>query len=275
MTTTPFNFSFTGPTTTAFSFGTPAAKPTTTTFSLLGQQQPQTVSVVPGTQPSTMSTPAASAAAATTASTTQAPAATSTTTTPSSTMHYRLLEESVNQWKLELEELEASFVNQATQVNAWDRLLLGSAERVCQLSALVERAELDQRRLEHELDFVGAQQGELERLLAPLEEALRSAPPLSVQQHADLEREHTYHMAENINTQLDCVSRDIRDIVEQMNAANAGVAQAKPLQQIAKVLNAHMDALGWISHNSDALQRKLQELEATCEQQRNDPLLKR
>lgn len=190
-------------------------------------------------------------------------------------MHYRLLEESVNQWKVELEELERNFINQATQVNAWDRLLLASAERVGQLSGLVERAQLDQQRLEHELDYVAAQQGELERLLAPLESALRTAPALSVQQHADLEREHTYHLADNINSQLNCVSRDIRDIVEQLNAANAFAAQDKPLQQISKVLNAHMDALTWIQHHSDLLQQKLQDLERSGQQQRTDSVLKR
>ncbi|KAH6942054.1 hypothetical protein HPB50_027509 [Hyalomma asiaticum] len=216
-------------------------------------------------------------------------------------MHYRLLEESVNQWKVELEELERSFVDQATQVNAWDRLLLSSAERVGQLSSLVERTQLDQQRLEHELDYVAAQQGELERLLAPLEAALKQAPcsvcaaacrprarahvsvgvngaPLETQGSVNAVKaaqEFWYHMAENINSQLNCVSRDIKDIVEQLNAANAFASQDKPLQQISKVLNSHMDALAWVQHNSGVLQQKLQDLERTCERQRADPLLKR
>ncbi|KAK8763908.1 hypothetical protein V5799_033482 [Amblyomma americanum] len=84
-----------------------------------------------------------------------------------------------------------------------------------------------------------------------------------------------YHLADNINSQLNCVSRDIRDIVEQLNAANAFSAQDKPLQQISKVLNTHMDALMWIQHNSDLLQQKLQDLERSGQQQRTDSLLKR
>ncbi|XP_075743675.1 nuclear pore glycoprotein p62-like [Rhipicephalus microplus] len=266
-------------TTTSFTFGTPAAA--TTSFSF-GTNKPSTTFNFGTPQPLTGLTSAPAAATAVpattttaTAVTTQAPAQTAGTAASSSTMHYRLLEESVNQWKLELEELERNFIDQATQVNAWDRSLLSSAERVGQLSSLVEHAQLDQQRLEHELDYVAAQQGELERLLAPLEAAMKQAPALSVQQHADLEREHTYHMAENINSQLNSVSRDIKDIVEQLNAANAFTAQDKPLQQISKVLNSHMDALMWVQHNSGVLQQKLQELERACQQQRADPLLKR
>ncbi|KAL3207815.1 hypothetical protein MRX96_039460 [Rhipicephalus microplus] len=245
-------------TTTSFTFGTPAAA--TTSFSF-GTNKPSTTFNFGTPQPLTglTSTPATVTAAPATTTTataaiTQAPAQAAGTVASSSTMHYRLLEESVNQWKLELEELERNFIDQATQVNAWDRSLLSSAERVGQLSSL---------------------QGELERLLAPLEAAMKQAPALSVQQHADLEREHTYHMAENINSQLNSVSRDIKDIVEQLNAANAFTAQDKPLQQISKVLNSHMDALMWVQHNSGVLQQKLQELERACQQQRADPLLKR
>lgn len=60
------------------------------------------------------------------------------------------------------------------------------------------------------------------------------------------------------------------------------------LQQVSKVLNAHMDALSWVQHNSGEflaarqwafvtlnfhaglLQKQLQELERTCQQQRRD-----
>ena len=50
------------------------------------------------------------------------------TTAPS--MNYRQLEESINKWTLELEEQEKIFLQQATQVNAWDRLLIDNGEKV-------------------------------------------------------------------------------------------------------------------------------------------------
>ena len=45
-------------------------------------------------------------------------------------MTYRQLEESINKWTLELEEQEKIFLQQATQVNAWDRLLMENGEKV-------------------------------------------------------------------------------------------------------------------------------------------------
>ena len=45
-------------------------------------------------------------------------------------MNYRQLEEAINKWTLELEEQEKIFLQQATQVNAWDRLLVDNGEKV-------------------------------------------------------------------------------------------------------------------------------------------------
>lgn len=55
----------------------------------------------------------------------------------------------------------------------------------------VERVKLDQQRLDLELDFIVAQQSELKDLLLPLEKSIESTPNIHIQQHADLEREHT------------------------------------------------------------------------------------
>ncbi len=45
-------------------------------------------------------------------------------------MNYRQLEEAINKWTIELEEQEKIFLQQATQVNAWDRLLIDNGEKV-------------------------------------------------------------------------------------------------------------------------------------------------
>ena len=43
---------------------------------------------------------------------------------------YRDLEERINKWTLELEEQEKMFLQQATQVNAWERMLITNGEKV-------------------------------------------------------------------------------------------------------------------------------------------------
>lgn len=63
--------------------------------------------------------------------------------------------------------------------------------QITQLNTDVDKVKLDQKRLDHELDFIQAQQKELEEMLEPLEKAVDQLPPIGYQQHADLEREHT------------------------------------------------------------------------------------
>lgn len=58
------------------------------------------------------------------------------------------------------------------------------------LSDSVNRVKKDQVRLESELDFVRAQQRELEEMLLPLEESLQQE--VNNMPH-DAEREHTYN----------------------------------------------------------------------------------
>jgi nuclear pore complex protein Nup62 len=47
-----------------------------------------------------------------------------------SSITFAQLEETINKWTLELEEQEKTFINQATQINAWDRLLIANGEKV-------------------------------------------------------------------------------------------------------------------------------------------------
>ena len=191
-------------------------------------------------------------------------------------MSYRQLEEAINKWTLELEEQEKVFLNQATQVNAWDRLLMSNGEKIVKLHESVEKVKLDQQvnkimftifkyflfemkyslqRLEHELDFVKSQQLELDEILRPLEESLSdSAPP------PDAERERIYSLAENLDAQLQRMGDDLREIIEHLNSANRNTNDQDPIVQISRVLNAHMDALQWVDQTSGVVQKKLDEV---------------
>lgn len=45
-------------------------------------------------------------------------------------MSYAQLESLINKWSSELEDQERHFLQQATQVNAWDRMLVENGEKV-------------------------------------------------------------------------------------------------------------------------------------------------
>ena len=190
-------------------------------------------------------------------------------------MQFRHLEENINKWTLELEDMEKLFLNQATQVNAWDQLLIKNGEKIVSLNESVAAVRLDQQRLDHELDFVAAQQAELEDALKPLEASLANCGPV------DTERERTYavslnqynfdwyaifvQLAENLDGQLARMCEDLKEIISHLNTSAKAQDNRDPVHQIGKVLNAHMDSLQWIDSNAAAVERRLQEVTRLAE----------
>ncbi|XP_059372531.1 nucleoporin 62 like [Carassius carassius] len=237
---------------------------------------PTTLSLKPlGTAPA-MSTAAASTAATgfSLALKTAASTAPSTITSTSSTilttstapvMSYAQLEALINKWSSELEDQERHFLQQATQVNAWDRMLVENGEKITALHKDMEKVKLDQRRLDQELDFILSQQKELEDLLGPLEESVKEQSGTIYMQNADEERERTYKLAENVDAQLKRMSQDLKEIIEHLNTSSGPADTADPLQQICRILNAHMDSLQWVEQNSVLLGRRVEEVSKLCE----------
>ncbi|OXB79634.1 UNVERIFIED_CONTAM: hypothetical protein H355_011020 [Colinus virginianus] len=197
-------------------------------------------------------------------------AITITTASAPPVMTYAQLESLINKWSLELEDQEKHFLHQATQVNAWDRTLIENGEKITSLHREVEKVKLDQKRLDQELDFILSQQKELEDLLTPLEESVKEQSGTIYLQHADEERERTYKLAENIDAQLKRMAQDLKDIIEHLNTSGRPADTSNPLQQICKILNAHMDSLQWIDQNSALLQRKVEEVTKVCESRRKE-----
>ncbi|XP_048400333.1 nucleoporin 62 like [Stegostoma tigrinum] len=277
-TTSPFGFKPTStalPITTAASLAsTSAAAATSNTGFSLGLKAPANFSLAPG--------PAATAASVSTTATTTTAAVgatatitTATTTAPvtSSTppvMSYAQLESLINKWSVELEDQEKQFLHQATQVNAWDRMLIENGEKITALHREAEKVKLDQKRLDQELDFILSQQKELEDLLEPLEQSVKDQHGTIYLQHADEEREHTYKLAENIDAQLKRMAQDLKEIIQHLNTTSGSSEIGDPLQQICKILNAHMDSLQWIDQSSVLLQKKVEDVSKQFEIRRRE-----
>lgn len=279
---------------TGFSLGTAAAAPSSTGFNLGGTTSSaatgfnltgttsttgtgfslggSTTSSAPGfsldtTVPTTAtafsinkttSTAASTTAVSTTPQTTLGSTTTVSTSASSGqagTINFCQLEESINKWTLELEEQEKVFVNQATQINVWDKLLIANGEKIVTLNQEVERVKLEQQQLEHELDYVVGQQKELQDCLVPLEKELSQ---LSV---SDPEREYTYRLSESLDTQLKQMSEDLKEIIEHLNEANRAQDSSDPIVQIGKILNAHMNSLQWLDQRTSLLGQKIQQID--------------
>uniref|UniRef100_A0A8C3JLQ4 Nuclear pore glycoprotein p62 n=1 Tax=Calidris pygmaea TaxID=425635 RepID=A0A8C3JLQ4_9CHAR len=291
-TTTTSILGSTGPTLFASIVSSSAPTSSTTTGLSLGAPSAGTASLgtlgfglkVPGTTAATTSTTTSTTAAsgfalnlkpltttgAIGAGTSTAAITTTTTTSAPPVMTYAQLESLINKWSLELEDQEKHFLHQATQVNAWDQTLIENGEKITSLHREVEKVKLDQKRLDQELDFILSQQKELEDLLTPLEESVKEQSGTIYLQHADEERERTYKLAENIDAQLKRMAQDLKDITEHLNTSRGPADTSDPLQQICKILNAHMDSLQWIDQNSAVLQRKVEEVTKVCESRRKE-----
>jgi len=180
------------------------------------------------------------------------------------------MEEAVNKWTMELEEQEKVFLNQATQVNAWDRLLVSNGDKISELNEALERVKLDQQRLDHEIDFIVSQQRELEEMLTPLEGSVEQSVNMAGQQHADMEREHTYQLAETTDAQLKQMAEDLKEVIDHLNTSTNSQDSSDPLNQIGKILNVHMDSLNWIDQQTSQVQRKFEEVSHLYELRRHD-----
>lgn len=213
---------------------TPAAT-TTTTASI-----PATTSNQVSLTTNTLTTPSSSIA---------------TTTGTTAQMNFYSLEEQINKWTLELEEQEKVFTNQATQVNAWDSILLKNGEKIVELNKAVEKVKADQVAMEQELEFISAQQSELEESILPLEQELSKIP-----QQIDVDRSQTYLMAETLDSQLKQMSEDLKEVIEHLNEANKLADPADPMVQIGKILNAHFITLQWIDDRTQGINNRLDEL---------------
>uniref|UniRef100_A0A6P8HS89 Nuclear pore glycoprotein p62-like isoform X2 n=1 Tax=Actinia tenebrosa TaxID=6105 RepID=A0A6P8HS89_ACTTE len=79
-----------------------------------------------------------------TAQTTASTAGITTSSTPQ--LSYKQLEEHINKWVSDLEDHERTFLDQAAQVNAWDRLLIDNGEKITELNDNVESVKAEQKR---------------------------------------------------------------------------------------------------------------------------------
>ncbi|KAH8252705.1 hypothetical protein KR032_001448 [Drosophila birchii] len=181
-----------------------------------------------------------------------------------SQLSYNQLEEHINKWTLEFEEQEKVFTEQATQINAWDKLLISNNQKIVELNDAVKKVKTDQQVLDQELEFIATQHKELEESLAPLEKEFVNLP------RVDMERSQTYLMVENLDTQLKQMSEDLKEIIDNLNETNKGQDTTDPIIQIGKIVNAHMSSLQWIESQSSNITKKLDEISKIHDSQKRD-----
>lgn len=159
----------------------------------------------------------------------------------------------------DLDTQEKDFLNQATQLNALDKLMVENGDKIIDLSNEVTRLSNDQDQLEQELNFIYSQQNDLEKAIKKLEEGIEQMPLIIPQQQtlspyfqsqsgSDTSRIEMYKLLIEVDNQLKTTACDLRDIIKRLNDTNVNLND--PIVQISKILNSHMDSLNWIEENS-------------------------
>lgn len=122
-------------------------------------------------------------------------------------MTFRQLEDQINIWLSELSLLEEEFHLQAQTINTWDSLLINNGTKITQINETLEKLRVDHTRLDHQLDFIMAQQNELEQMLEPIE---NMKIEINANDSVTAEREFTYSLVETVHNDLHGIGNDLK-----------------------------------------------------------------
>lgn len=202
------------------------------------------------------------------------------------------LEEILNRWSADLDERVRSFVNLSAEVKNWDNLLIRNGEEISALYNNLQALDPVSKTVDESLDYIENQQKEMNSVLDGYESMLdemlqgRSTGPNpstyggpsvgSGGSDANSERERAYLLAEELNNQLDDLSRSLVSLINEVNSLQSpaggssaltlgsgasGGQDQDPVQSITAILNAHLSSLNWIEKQSDVLSEQVNELE--------------
>ena len=176
---------------------------------------------------------------------------------------FKQLEENVSKWNDDLDDLERQFLAQATQINAWDRLVLENGDRITALNEEMGKIKVNQDKLDQDLDFIGTQQKDLEEFINNLEGSLTNSALSQPQDAADEQRRDVFATAESIDSQLKQMTQDLREVIERINVSsqNDESSVASPFGQLERILNAHVDSLNWADQNIENLGKQIDQIQ--------------
>lgn len=183
------------------------------------------------------------------------------------------LDEVINKWSLEVEQLSAQFQKAAMMVGKWDADVVKNEDRIVGLHREAQAVTVAHNELATNLDVILAQQSQLHGVLDGLEKEVVGKYGKEVldggggEEGGD-EREEMGRVAEKVLEELDAMGGTIRELVTELN--NSGGATGDKLKMVVSVLNAHLDSLTYLDETSLTLQRKLQEIGRAVDNMQRD-----
>jgi len=134
----------------------------------------------------------------------------------------------ISRWTSDLDKYSSEFTKQATEIAAWDRMLVTNGDKLMELNTETLKAAKTQQDVNKALDYVISQQDELQTALELYEKQVEDIFEGQVggvegMQPADQEREKAYLLAERMDKQLDVVSKNLGGMITDINKATATI----------------------------------------------------
>jgi nuclear pore complex protein Nup62 len=141
------------------------------------------------------------------------------------------MDEILTRWASDLTKYTKEFQSHAETIAHWDQLLVDNMSKISKLYISAVTAEKQTASVEMQLSAVENQQNELESWLTKYEGevdemlAKNGAGQGMELGGPDQERERTYKFAEKLGERLEDMGRDLGGMIEEINAANAGLSK--------------------------------------------------
>ncbi|KIY02591.1 uncharacterized protein Z520_01056 [Fonsecaea multimorphosa CBS 102226] len=183
-----------------------------------------------------------------------------------SRLRNKTMDEILTRWATDMSRYSKEFKDHAETIAHWDQLIVDNSSKIDKLYVRARTCERQTVSVDMQLTAVENSQAELESWLSKYENdvdemlAKDSAAPGEMA-GPDQERERTYKLAEKLGERLEEMERDLENMVDEVNAANASLSRSgkgdEPITQIVKILNSHLIQLQAIDQGTQTLQEKV------------------
>ncbi|KAK2991719.1 hypothetical protein RJ640_001222 [Escallonia rubra] len=190
----------------------------------------------------------------------------------------KTVEEIIKEWNSELQERTGKFRKQANAIAEWDKKILRNRDVLLRLESEVAKVVETQSSLERQLELIETHQQEVDKALQSMEEEAeqiyKDERRVLLDDEAASTRDAMYEQAEIIERELEQMTEQIKQIIQTLNANQAGEFEAidgmTPLDVVVRILNNQLSSLMWIDEKIQIVLVMKKNLIAYTFQTKND-----
>ncbi|CAG8536090.1 8888_t:CDS:2 [Paraglomus brasilianum] len=175
------------------------------------------------------------------------------------------IEDIMNKWNKDLDVCEKGFHSQAKEIGEMDRKVIDNIGKVGEIANQVESIKSIQQVIRSDLDNIAEQSGYLEKIVEQYETKYAN---ITAETAVDKTREKSYKLVESMNEDLDKMGQTLATIITEVNrnmSTSNAVAlgdetdisaqneEEDALDEVVKILNAHLTSLQWIDQTATKL----------------------